>query len=92
MVVSMWGICDGADIIFTQTDDSAEHWECIVPADLNDGTYVVEIWAQAQTGYIIYTTAVLYLCDGTMLSLEFDADDLFVQISTDDYLIEMWKG
>ena len=92
MVISMWGICDGKNIIFTPQNETAEDWECIVPADFKDGTYVVEIWAMAETGYIIYTTAILYLCDGRYVTLEMDADDYMVCISSDDYDIEVEKG
>lgn len=74
MIVRMYGTCDGKDIVFSKVAD--EQWICIVPADLADGTYIIEIWAETVHGYTIYTTAILYMCDSKCVSLKI-LDDWF---------------
>ena len=81
MVVRMYGTCDGKDIVFSKVADG--QWICIVPADLADGTYIIEIWAETVHGYTIYTTAILYMCDSRCVSLEILDDGFKVHIMTD---------
>ena len=81
MIVSMYGTCDGKDIIFGKVTE--EHWTCTVPADFADGTYVVEIWAELDNGDTIYTTAILYMCDSRFVSLEMMDDDIEVRVLAD---------
>lgn len=77
----MYGTCDGQDILFSKVTE--EQWQCVVPADLADGTYVVEIWAESANGYTIYTTAILYLCDSKVVSLNVIEDDIEVHVLND---------
>lgn len=87
MIETMWGTCDGVEIIFTQT--SVDTWECDVPADFQDGTYIVEIWAKTNSDMLIYTTAVLYICDAKCVALDLMPDGYFVQIKTEDYRVKL---
>lgn len=82
-LVSVWGTCDGTDILFSEV--GGDVWEAIVPADLQDGEYVVEVWGETVTGFLIYTTAILYLTDARCVRLELMADGYFVRIKTNDY-------
>lgn len=79
----MWGTCDGNEIIFTQV--SHDTWTCDVPADLDDGKYIVEIYAKTYTSFMLYTTAVLYMCDSRCVSLELVNDGVYVLIKTINY-------
>lgn len=81
-----WGTCDGADIIFREIEEDA--WTAEVPADLQDGQYIIEIWGETFTGYVIYTTAVLYLCDSRFVGLRLMEDGIFVRIGTKEYQID----
>lgn len=67
-IEKMYGICDGEDIIFENI--GGNDWQAIVPADFQDGTYVVEIYAKAYTGELIYYSAVLFMSDGRFVSLQ----------------------
>lgn len=82
-IKEMWGKCDGSDIVFTKAQEGL--WEATVPADLKDGTYVIEVSAETFTGFVVYKTAVLYLCDSKLVSLELVNDDYTVYRSPDDY-------
>lgn len=77
-IEKMYGICDGEDIIFENI--GGDNWQAIIPADLNDGTYVVEIYAKAYTGEFIYYTAVLYMSDGRFVSLQPQKDEFYAVI------------
>ena len=82
---SVWGTCDGVDILFHEAEEGV--WETTVPADLQDGQYIIEVWGQTATGYLVYTTAVLYLCDSRCVALSFVKDDIYVRISTAVHLV-----
>lgn len=84
-LVSVWGTCDGVDILFKEI--GGDEWEAIVPADLTDGQYIVEVWGATQSGFVIYTTAVLYLCDSRCVSLKFINDDVLVKIKMNTYQV-----
>lgn len=86
-IESMWGTCDGHGIVFTQV--SYDTWTCDVPADLEDGKYIVEIFARTHTGFMLYTTAVLYMCDSKCVSLELMNDGYYVVIKTVDYDVKV---
>lgn len=47
MIVEMYGTCDGKNILFRNVGGNM--WETIVPADMEDGTYIVEIYAKTKT-------------------------------------------
>ncbi len=87
MIVEMYGRCDNYDITFSQ--NTAGLWETRVPADYEDGMYVVEIYALDETGLIIYWTGILYMCDGRVVFLELAEDPYRVIIgtTTDEILV-----
>ena len=82
-LVSVWGLCDGTEILFDETSEDV--WETTVPADLEDGEYVVEVWGRTRTDFIIYTTAILYLCDSKLVSLRFIDTDYFARFRAGRY-------
>ena len=84
VVVSIHGTCDGKDILFSKITD--EQWICTVPADLSDGTYVVDLWAESNNGFTTYATAILYMCDSKFVSLEMIEDDIEVRVLADSII------
>lgn len=81
-IQSVWGTCDGYGIIFTQVSDDT--WSCDVPADLDDGTYIVEIYAKTYSGITIYTTAILHMFDSKCVSLQLIDDGFYVAFRSVD--------
>lgn len=76
-VTSMWGSCDGTPIVFTAVK-APTIWKCDVPADLDDGTYYVEIYGRCVTGGLIYTNAVLHIVNSSVVKFEIiDSDYIF---------------
>ena len=70
-IVDVYGKCDGVDIVFRQNPVNCR-WECDVPADFDDGTYVLEIWAINNSGAIGYYTGKLYMYDGSFIDFKID--------------------
>ena len=79
--MEMWGICDGKDIIFKEVQSGV--FECTVPADFEDGMYVLELWIKTNADAIVYTTAIVYLCDSKCTYLEILDDEISVTIQDD---------
>ncbi|MDP4152607.1 MAG: PF13754 domain-containing protein [Bacillota bacterium] len=81
MVTSIIGRADSFDLVFSLS--SAGQWEAIVPADLSDGTYAVEVWAEDESGNTAYSTAILYMFDGCVSKLEIIEDKFKTLILSD---------
>ena len=79
--MEMWGTCDGQNIIFQEV--RCGEFECTVPADFEDGVYILELWMKTDADVIIYTTALVYLCDSKLTYLELLDDDITVMIQDD---------
>ena len=95
--MEMWGKCDGLDIIFNEVQNGT--FECVVPADLEDGMYVLELWIKTDADAIVYTTAIVYLCDSKCVYFELQDDDITVTIQDDidarvvvDYEHSIYQG
>lgn len=94
MITNVWGTADEYDLVFQQQANG--YWEVAVPADLQDGMYVVELYARDQYGFVAYYTGILFLFDG-QASLELSSDDIYLgyyeeefsvhQIDSDDCFI-----
>lgn len=68
MIVSVFGKCDGKDIIFKESAGGI--WQCQVPPDFIDGTYIVEIFATDEAGNTTFMTNVLFSVDSATLAFE----------------------
>ncbi len=68
----VWGRADAFDLTFDMTKGG--DWEASVPADLEDGQYVCEIWAESAIGEQTYWTGTLYMVDGRLVCIRL-ADD-----------------
>lgn len=80
MVTEMYGTCDGYDIIFK--NEGGDLWTTIVPADLEDGRYIISIYAKLDSGEIIYYAGILYICNCKLVSLEILDDDIYAKFSS----------
>ena len=79
--MEMWGKCDGKDIIFKEVQKGV--FECTVPADFEDGTYILELWIKTNADTLLFTTALVYLCDSKCTHFELLDDDIMVMIQDD---------
>ena len=59
MVVSLTGTVDSVPVIFTKTGDGL--WQTVVPPDLDDGIYIVELTATDDAGNQTYKIAELWV-------------------------------
>ena len=57
MVKRVWGHVEGVDIIFTPSNDDV--WVCSVPP-VPDGEYVVDLYAEDDSGNVSYAATVLF--------------------------------
>lgn len=87
MIVSLTGRADNLELVFVQ--NQVGQWEAIVPPDMTDGMYVVELWAADDAGNIAYYTSFLYLFDGRMTMLQLNDDFFKVIISNDVYSLSI---
>lgn len=62
-IVRLWGTADKFDIEFDK-NPSTGLWDVTIPADLEDGHYVVELYAMNEYGETGYWTGVLFMYQG----------------------------
>ena len=62
-IVRLWGTADKFDIEFDKNTVTGL-WETQIPADLEDGHYVVELYAMNEYGETGYWTGVLFMLQG----------------------------
>lgn len=62
-VIRLWGTADKFDIEFKK-NSSTGRWDVTIPADLEDGHYVVELFAMNKYGETGYWTGVLFMLQG----------------------------
>lgn len=87
MVISLIGRADNYDLVFSQNEQG--QWETIVPVDLTDGMYVIELWATDESGNIGYYTGFLYLFDGRMTQLELLDEKFSILISSGKFILDL---
>lgn len=62
-IIRLWGTADKFEIEF-DLNPSTGRWDVTIPADLEDGHYVVELFAMNEFGETGYWTGVLYMLQG----------------------------
>ncbi len=65
--VRVWGCADQYNLTFEQT--TSGDWHAAVPADLKDGQYAVELWAENAIGEQTYWTGILYMMNSRMVCI-----------------------
>lgn len=61
-VTRMYGTADSFDLEFQNIREGI--WRVKAPADLSDGQYAVEIFADTTTGKTLHWTGMLYMSNG----------------------------
>ena len=62
-IIRLWGTADKFEIEFTK-NTSTGRWDVSIPADLEDGHYVVELYAMNEFSEVGYWTGVLFMVQG----------------------------
>lgn len=65
MITRVWGSVEGTEIIFTPVGNDS--WQCKVPKTL-DGEYVVELFAEDDSGNVSYAATILFTIDAKHLT------------------------
>lgn len=68
MVTRLYGSCNGAEIVCTPSD--AGRWTATVPA-VEDGKYVIELYAEDEAGNVSYFATVEMTYDSRNLRVSF---------------------
>lgn len=61
-IVRVWGVADSFALNYKKGTDGL--WRAQVPADLDDGTYAVDIFAENRIGKVAHWTGFLYMRQG----------------------------
>lgn len=72
MVVKVWGKADRFELVFSCLGN--DNWTASVPADLEDGQYVIELYCEDDGGNKAYWTGILYLSNSENASVRIIAD------------------
>ena len=83
MVTKMWGKADSFELVFSPIDSSCEKWMTSVPADLDDGQYIVELYCSDDGGNIAYWTGILYLNNSSNVEIRIVADGFRLWLESD---------
>jgi predicted carbohydrate-binding protein with CBM5 and CBM33 domain len=66
MITKVYGSVDGVEVIFTPSTNNA--WTCTIPQDA-DGEYIVELWAESESGNVTYYATILFTVKGVEVSV-----------------------
>lgn len=69
MVVKVWGTVNSEEIVF-YLDQETGLWECVIP-QVDDGEYIIDLYAIDEAGNKAYTATILYTVDSKHLRFEF---------------------
>lgn len=80
MVVRVWGRADQFELVFSPV---GAFWQAVVPADLKDGQYAVELYCEDDSGNRAYWTGMLYLNNSQNVRVRIEADKFKVWLTAD---------
>lgn len=83
MVTQVWGKADSFELVFSPLGN--DQWSAIVPADLEDGQYIVELYCCDDSGNTAYWTGILYLNKSDAVQIRIVADKFKVWLEMDIY-------
>ena len=72
MITKLWGKADQFDLVFSNHGNN--RWTAIVPADMEDGQYIVELYAEDDFGNLGYWTGILYISNSANVAVRIVAD------------------
>lgn len=81
MVTQVWGNADSFELVFSPLGD--DQWSATVPADLEDGQYIVELYCKDDAGTEAYWTGILYLNKSDQVQVRIVADKFKVWLESD---------
>ena len=84
MVTRVWGHVDGAEVVFSPIGNDV--WTCKVPRDL-DGEYVVDLYAEDDSGNISYTATILFTVDAKHLTFSVKILNFAAEPISDQYSV-----
>lgn len=70
--VKVWGHADQYNLILKQAEGG--DWQTSVPADLTDGQYACEFWAENAIGEQAYWSGILYMADSRLVCVCLEED------------------
>lgn len=83
MVTRVWGRADSFELVFSPLGGSWEHWAASVPADLEDGQYIVELYCEDDGGNTGFWTGILYLNKSENVHVRIEADKFKLWLEAD---------
>lgn len=88
MVTRVWGHVEGVEVIFTPYDN--DKWKCKIPKSL-DGEYIVDLYAEDDSGNVSYTATVLFTIDAKHLTFTVKVLNFVVGSNLNQYSINMYS-
>lgn len=85
MVTRVWGKADSFELVFSPSRDG--QWYANVPADLEDGQYVVELYCCDSGGSTAYWTGILYLNNSEAVRVRIVADKFKVWLEDESDVV-----
>ena len=86
-IIRVWGVADSFTLEYSEGTDG--RWNVSVPADLQDGQYAVEIFAQNRIGAIGFWAGILYMHRGkAVLHLFSKKYDLWLMPQTTEIILK----
>lgn len=87
MIRTLVGKADNLDLVFNQVD--GQRWEVVIPPDLSDGCYVVELRATNYAQETAQYYGVLYMVQGQMVCLHLQQDPISAELLPERYELEL---
>ena len=81
VITRVWGKADHYELVFSPSGDL---WEAAVPADMDDGMYVVELYALDDIDNQAYWTGILYINSSKKVKVTIVADKIKVWLMADN--------
>lgn len=85
MVVSLTGTVDSVPVIFTRTEDGL--WTTVVPPDLTDGMYIIELTAVDDAGNQTYYVGKLYVWQRVITEFEIIEQPYIHKLLSEKYIV-----
>lgn len=83
MVARVYGAIDNQAITFTYNEDTGR-WDAAVPANLNNGTYLVALWAEDEAGNTSYITTALCTIDTSQMCVSVEIAESSIQLEVNE--------
>ena len=85
MVISLTGTVDAVPVIFTKNQDSL--WTTIVPPDLVNGTYIIELTATDDAGNQTHYVGKLYVWQKVITTFQMIEQPYIHKLLSEKYIV-----